>query len=119
MRMASVGGWLLIGGAWAVAANMTACGSNSDTSDATATTSTTSAGGSGGKSAASSSSASAGGMGGMGTGGMGTGGGGGMAPMACSVAAKGPTRGSAIAVSPDDQTILVVNRDKGTVTVQS
>jgi YVTN family beta-propeller protein len=48
----------------------------------------------------------------------GTGGTGGGMPL-CATAAKGSTRGSAIAVSPDDTRIVSVNRDVGSVTVMS
>src|SRR5436190_10121112 len=35
----------------------------------------------------------------------------------CAMTAPGPTRSSAIAVSPDDKTVVSVNRDAGTVTI--
>lgn len=54
------------------------------------------------------------GGGGASAGGGGTGGGGG-APMACT--ASGSSNGDAIAISEDDQTLVVANRDAGTVTV--
>jgi DNA-binding beta-propeller fold protein YncE/mono/diheme cytochrome c family protein len=77
----------------------------------TNTTTTTTTGGSGGE---------AGMMGGGGTGGIGgmpQGGGGTADPCACTETAATATRGSAIAISPDDLTIVSVNRDVGTVTV--
>ncbi len=39
--------------------------------------------------------------------------------MACTTAAKGPTRGSAIAITSDDSRLVAVNRDVGSVTVLS
>lgn len=60
-----------------------------------------------------------GGAGGAG-GGMGGGGGaGGGGNMLCNKPATAATRGSAIAISPDDARIVSVNRDVGTVTVSS
>lgn len=47
------------------------------------------------------------------------GGSGGGAPASCATTTIGPTRGSAIAISPDDKTIVAVNRDVGTVTILS
>ena len=58
--------------------------------------------------------AGAGGAGAGGVAGGGSGGTGGSAPVDV---LPGPSRGSAVAVSPDDSTILVANRDTGTVTV--
>jgi YVTN family beta-propeller protein len=48
-----------------------------------------------------------------------TGTGGMMNPPFCPTAAKGTTRGAAIAITPDDKTLLSVNRDVGSVTVLS
>jgi YVTN family beta-propeller protein len=39
--------------------------------------------------------------------------------MGCTTAAKGPTRGSAIALTSDDARVVAVNRDAGSVTVMS
>lgn len=62
-----------------------------------------------------------GGEGGTGDGGAGVGGqggeGGGPPVVICDTVADGPTRGSAIAVSDDDSTVVSVNRDVGTVTI--
>jgi YVTN family beta-propeller protein len=52
------------------------------------------------------------------TSGTGSGGGGGNVT-ACTVTAKGPLRGSAIALSSDDSRVVVANRDTGSVTVMS
>ncbi|NUQ78070.1 MAG: beta-propeller fold lactonase family protein [Polyangiaceae bacterium] len=76
------------------------CGDESET--ATSTSTTASSGGDGGS----------GGSGGGGAGGQGGG-----SSALCVETAPGPTRGSAIAISPDDTRIAVVNRDVGTVTV--
>src|SRR5262245_35183158 len=70
-----------------------------------ATTSTSASVGTGG----------AGAQGGEGQGGQG--GQGGRAEPGCMVNATGPTRGDAIALSPDGGTAVVVNRDAGSVTV--
>src|SRR5262249_11676127 len=43
--------------------------------------------------------------------------GGGAGGESCTATAPGPTRGSAIAISPDDSTLVAVNRDAGAVTV--
>ncbi len=54
---------------------------------------------------------------GGGTGGQGGGEGGSPPSVLCDVVASGPTRGSAIAISKNDETLVSVNRDVGTVTV--
>ena len=89
---------LALGVACAVASSFVfaGCGDDGDTPAASSTSAT---------------SASTGG-GGAGSGGGGAGGG-----AACLVTAPGPTHGSAIALSPDDKTIVVTNRDVGSVTV--
>ena len=51
------------------------------------------------------------------TGNGGGGGGGGSAPYACATRALHETRGSAVAVSPDDTIAVVANRDVGTVSI--
>ena len=45
------------------------------------------------------------------------GGGGGGTPGLCGETAPGPTRGSAIAITPDDARVVLVNREVGTVSV--
>lgn len=108
---------LLMGGA----AVMPGCGDD-QTSTATTNPTTSSStggaggGGGGGGEGGTAGSGGQGGQGGMGGGG-GTGGAGGAGPMACKTPATGSTRGAAIAVSPDDTTILAVNRDAGSVTI--
>jgi hypothetical protein len=61
--------------------------------------------------------AAAGGMAGGGEGGGGTGGTGGSGGGVCAVVAPGPTRGAAVALAADDATLVVANRDAGSVTV--
>jgi YVTN family beta-propeller protein len=115
--------------AWAAAQG---CGGGAETSNSTGTTNTGGkGGGSGGGTTTTTSSSSSStttttsssGTGGTGTGGTGTGGTstgtGGMGPMACTTAATGPTRGSAIALTPDETRLIAVNRDVGSVTVMS
>ncbi|MCC6525313.1 MAG: hypothetical protein IT373_21850 [Polyangiaceae bacterium] len=77
------------------------------TTTTTTTSSTTSTGGSG----AGGSTGTGGATGGQG------GTGGSVDPCACADTAPGPTRGSAIAITPDDATLVSVNRDVGTVTI--
>ena len=69
-------------------------------------------GGAGGEAGTTASSGS-GAAGGGGAGGQGGSGG----SAACAKTAPDPTRGGAIAISPDDDTLVAVNRDVGTVTV--
>lgn len=85
---------------------MAALGAGCSDEGETSTTTATSSGGGGSA-----------GSGGAGDGGGGAGGQGGGAPALCDATSPGPTRGSAIAISPDDARIAVVNRDVGTVTV--
>jgi YVTN family beta-propeller protein len=105
---ALTGAILLIGGS----AAFVGCGDDTTTdpsssSSTTTTTTTSSGGGQGG----------VGGQGGAGgTGGVGGQGGVGGAS-ACVTTAPGATRGSSIAISPDDSVIVAANRDAGTVSV--
>jgi YVTN family beta-propeller protein len=85
-----------------------ACGDDTETNPSS---STSSAGG-GGQGGASSQ-----GGGGEAATTSGTGGAGGQALEACEVRALGPTRGSPVALSPDDEMALVVNRDVGSLRV--
>lgn len=105
---------LILGAALALAAvTAGACGGDDtvDPSTATQTAATTSTGGAGG--------AAATGTGGAATTGTGGTGGGGMGPVGCKTTAKGATRGSALALTPDDKRLVNVNRDSGTVTVMA
>lgn len=129
LRMKTYGRWPRMGYAVTTAmvaavavASMQACGGG-DT------------GGTGGEKTTSGTTSDTGGTGtgGKNTGGTGTGGTttmststssttsstgtGGSAPLGCTVAATGPTRGSAIAITPNDKRIVAVNRDVGTVSV--
>lgn len=83
------------------------CGDDGDGSTST------SAGGGGGEDAGG-GGAGAGDTGGGTTGGGGEGGG---SPSVCAVTAPGPTRGSGVALAPDDATLVVANRDAGSVSV--
>lgn len=94
--VAAIGGGSLVFGV--------GCGGDPETATAAGSTS------SGGASAGSGGAGGAGGSGGAG-------GEGGGAPAFCDKTAPGATRGSAIAISPDDTRVVVVNRDVGTVTV--
>jgi DNA-binding beta-propeller fold protein YncE len=101
-----------LGGGVGVAIVMGAACGGSDTATTTTAQSSTQA-----SVTASSTTSGMGGMGGVG--GMGMGGMGGTGPMLCTTTAKGGTRGSAIALSPDDKRIVAVNRDTSSVTVMS
>jgi YVTN family beta-propeller protein len=115
--------------AFGAASSVAGCGGESTTTSGTATssstsssevtssassTSTTGAGGSGGTAAATTTTSAASTSSTSG----GTGGSGGGAPV-CATTAKGPSHGSAIAVSPDDTRVVTVNRDAGSVTILS
>lgn len=90
------------------------CGDDPATTTTTTTSSTTTSSSS--AAASTTSGTGGGGTGGGGTGGEGTGGAGG-GSAACTDVAIGATRGSAIAVTPDDTRVVAVNRDVGTVSV--
>ena len=77
-------------------------GEKTTTTNSSTTTETGGTGGTGG------TTSSTGGTGGTGT-----------VDPHCTVAAKGPTRGSAIAITSDDSRLVVVNRETGSVTVMS
>lgn len=83
-------------------------GCGDDTSSSTESTS--SAGGEGGSGGDGSGAGDTGG-------GSDTGGAGGGLPSVCAERAPGPTRGSAIALTPDDALLVVANRDAGSVTI--
>jgi DNA-binding beta-propeller fold protein YncE/mono/diheme cytochrome c family protein len=86
-----------------------ACGGGGDTNGTGGKTTTTTT----------TTTSETGGTGGTGTGG--TGGSGGMSTttMGCGTTIKGPTRGSAIAITSDDSRLVVVNRETNSVTVLS
>ena len=99
--------------AWAAAEG---CGGGGETTTTTSssssggTTSTTASGGAGGAGGATTTTTTTTSTS-TGTGGT--------APTGCTTAAKGPTRGSAIALTSDESRLVAVNRDAGTVTVMS
>ncbi|HVY47882.1 MAG TPA: beta-propeller fold lactonase family protein [Minicystis sp.] len=106
-------GWVVGASALALAVGAAAgCGDNGGntggsggaTSSASSSSSSTStnSGGSGGSSSSTNSGGSGGGGGGV-----------------CTATAAGPTRGAAVALTPDDKRLVAVNRDAGTVTVMS
>ncbi|APR82022.1 collagen triple helix repeat domain protein [Minicystis rosea] len=103
----------VIAAAWAGAAE--GCGGGTETTSSTGESSTSSSGsggsGTGGATTSSSSSTTATTSSSSGTGGS--------APQGCTVSAKGPTHGSAIALSADESRLVAVNRDAGSVTVMS
>ena len=109
---------LLLGTTLALAAVSGACGDGETIAPATGTQTAVTSTASGGGQMASTSTGGAGGqIASTSTGG--SGGSGGSGPVACATTAKGATRGSAIALTPNDQRLVNVNRDNGTVTVMA
>lgn len=102
----------MIAAAWAAIAP--GCGGGGETNPTGS--SSTGTGGDGGATSSSSSSSSSSSNSSSSSSSSGTGGTG---PTGCATTAKGPARGSAIALTSDESRLVVVNRDVGSVTVMS
>ncbi len=111
LRAGRASGAMLVLGLGVAGALAFAPGCGDDTGSTGTTSSTTGSGGSGG---AGPTTTSTGGGTTTSTGGGGTGGG---TPDACLTTQPGESRGSPIAVSPDDSIVVAVNHDSGSVTV--
>jgi YVTN family beta-propeller protein len=119
----TTGGKAGTGGATAGSAGTSAGAAGSTAGAAGSTAGSAGAGGSqagaGGATGGKAGTAGQGGSAGASAGSAGNGGSGGAPPVACTTTAKGTSRGSAIALTPDDKRLVAVNRDAGTVTVMS